>query len=88
MGGAERGMTDSLTLSPPRTSGPPATLEAQALFRMKSAAMVDDPPAPPAEPVVVLVAGANGGTIAVTPSAKLYVLAHFRPGMKVNVYDR
>lgn len=81
-------MSDSLVLTPPRTSGPPPTLEAEALFRMKTAALVDDPPPPPAEPVVVLVAGANGGQIAVAPSAKVYVLAHFRPGMKINVYDR
>lgn len=81
-------MSDSLSLSPPGTSGPPPTLEAQALFRMKAAALVDDPPPPPAEPVVVLIAGENGGAIAVAPSAKIYVLAHFRPGTKVNFYER
>lgn len=81
-------MSDSTTLTPPRTGGPPETLEALALFRMKTAVLADEPPAPPAEPVVVLVASANGGTIAVAPSAKIYVLAKFRPGVRVNVYDR
>jgi hypothetical protein len=81
-------MSDSLTLAPPRAGGPPPTLEALALFRMKAAALHDKPAPPPKDPVVVLIAGEEGGTIAVAPTAKIIVLAEVRAGAKVRFFDR
>ncbi|MGE0829244.1 MAG: hypothetical protein AB7O04_07835 [Hyphomonadaceae bacterium] len=81
-------MSDSLVLSPPRTGGPPPTLEGRALFRMKAAALSDAPPPPPADPVVVLIAGENGGQIAFAPTAKIILLAEVRAGVKVKFFDR
>jgi hypothetical protein len=81
-------MSDSLTLTPPRTSGPPSTLESLALFRVKAAGFTDPRPAPKADPIVTLIAGENGGTIAVAPTAKIIVLAEVRAGVKVKFFDR
>lgn len=81
-------MSDALTLSPPRTSGPPATLEGRALFRVKAAAL-SDAPSPPAEnPAVVLIAEENGGAIAMLPNAKVVVLAQVRAGTRVKFYEK
>ena len=84
-------MSDSLTLSPPRASGPPPTLEARALFRMNAAALHDAPAPPPKHPVVVLIAGEEGA-IAIAPTAEIIVLADVRAGAtsraKARLFDR
>lgn len=81
-------MSDALSHSPPRTSGPPATLEGRALFRVKAAALSDAPSPPSEDPAVVLIAEENGGTIAILPNSKVIVLADVRRGTRVNFYER
>ncbi len=81
-------MSDALTLTPPKTGGPPPTLEGRALFRVKAAALSDAPSPPPEDPAVVLIAQEGGGTIAMLPDPKIVVLAHVRPGARVNFYEK
>jgi hypothetical protein len=81
-------MSDTLALTPPRTNGPPSTLESLALFRMKAAALADPRPAPEPDPMIVLISGDKGGTIAIAPTAEIVVLAQVRAGVKVKFFDR
>ena len=74
-------MSEPLPLIPPR-SGPPPTLEAQALFRVKTAAL-STPAAPPkADPDMIWMAGADGGVVVYGPSAKLVILAAARERLR------
>lgn len=73
-------MASSLAPLPPR-AGVPATLEAFASFRVKTAAL--SRPAAPArgDPNVVLVTGADGGVVVYPPSDKLVILAARRAAL-------
>lgn len=67
-------MSDSLA-STFRLRGPPATLEARALFRVHTAAL-HGPPAPaPVEPDMVVAPTADGGVVVFPSSPKLVILA-------------
>ncbi|MBL8548461.1 MAG: hypothetical protein JNJ73_00645 [Hyphomonadaceae bacterium] len=81
-------MSDSLTLSPPRQSGPPPTLEARALFRMNAAALHDAPAPQSGRPVVVLVAGERGDEVAIAQTAEIVVLAEVRAKARSKRPDR
>ena len=63
----------SAAVPPSRT--PPATLEARALFRVHTAALVERATPMKADPNVVLITGADGGMVAFAPSEKLAILA-------------
>lgn len=67
-------MASSLAPRPP-SGGQPATLEALASFRVKTAAL--SRPAGPTrtDPSVVLVTNADGGLVVYPPSEKLVILA-------------
>lgn len=79
-------MSEPLPLSPLRLSAP-ATLEAHALFRVKTAAL-SQPAAPAkADPTMVLVTGADGGVVVYQPSDKLIILAAHRPRREAPRYD-
>ncbi|MBI1251801.1 MAG: hypothetical protein GC189_10045 [Alphaproteobacteria bacterium] len=78
----------SETLAPARPASPPPTLESVSLFRMKVAALHDAPAPEPDDPVVVLIAGDNGGVIAVAPGAQIIALAQVRPGVRVRFFSR
>lgn len=78
----------SETLAPERPVGPPATLEAISLFRVKAAALHDAPAPSSEDPVVVLVAGENGGVIAIAPGARVIALAQIRPGQRVRFLEK
>lgn len=73
-------MATSLAPLPPR-HGVPATLEAFASFRVKTAAL--SRPAAPArgDPNVVLITDADGGVVVYPPSDKLVILAARRAAM-------
>ncbi|HVY86212.1 MAG TPA: hypothetical protein VG943_13845 [Caulobacterales bacterium] len=70
-------MSESLA-STSRLRGPPATLEAMALFRVKAAAGLHGPPAPASTPndqQVVVVTREDGGIVVYPASPKLVILA-------------
>ena len=68
-------MSDSLALTP-ALRGPPATLEAMALFRVKAAAGLHGPPAPAhSDPQVVVVPAPDGGVVVYPATPKLVILA-------------
>jgi len=67
-------MNDSLA-STFRLRGPPATLEARALFRVHAAAIHAAPSPAPADPEVVVMTRADGSVVAYPPSPKLVILA-------------
>jgi len=67
-------MSDSLALTI-LGGGPPATLEARALFRVKTAALHEQAAPRPGDPNMVLVQGADGGVVVYPPSPKLAILA-------------
>lgn len=67
-------MAQSLAPIPPR-GGVPATLEAMASFRVKTAAL-SRPAAPmKGDPSVVLLTAPDGGVVVYPPSEKLVILA-------------
>lgn len=74
-------MSEPLPLSPLRPSAP-HTLEAHALFRVKTAALSQ--PAAPMAPhtEVVLITNADGGVIVYPPSERLIILAAARERLR------
>lgn len=67
-------MSDSLALTLP-SRGPPATLEARALFRVKTAALHGQAAPQAGDPSMILVTKADGGVVVYPPSTKLAILA-------------
>ncbi|MGE0596658.1 MAG: hypothetical protein AB7P07_09830 [Hyphomonadaceae bacterium] len=74
-------MSEPLPLAPVG-NGPPATLEARALFRVKTA-VLSEPAAPPKpDPNLVWLPSADGGVVVYTSSAKLVILAEARQRLR------
>jgi hypothetical protein len=75
-------MSWSVAATPPLRGVAPATLEAMALFRVKTAA-ISEPAAPmKGDPNMVLLTGADGGVVVYPPSKKLVILAAARERLR------
>jgi hypothetical protein len=74
-------MSDSLVLTPPRRPGPPQTSESEALFGVRSAALMG-PPAPASDNPEIVVIPAEDGVVVYPPSSKLVILSEARARLR------